>query len=41
MFLTCLGYPACKTAVWFPDMVLEVSRDDSVCPTCQPPPVHM
>lgn len=40
-FLTCVGFPACKTAVWFPDMVLEVSRDDSICPTCQPSPVHM
>ncbi|KAK5616132.1 hypothetical protein CRENBAI_017141 [Crenichthys baileyi] len=40
-FLTCLGYPACKTAVWFPDMVLEVSRHDSICPTCQPSPIHM
>ncbi|KAM9745947.1 LOW QUALITY PROTEIN: DNA topoisomerase 3-alpha [Menidia menidia] len=41
MFLSCVGYPACKTAVWFPDMVLEVSRDESVCPTCQPSPIHM
>uniref|UniRef100_A0A8B9KXF4 DNA topoisomerase n=1 Tax=Astyanax mexicanus TaxID=7994 RepID=A0A8B9KXF4_ASTMX len=40
-FLSCLGYPACKAAVWFPDTVLEVSRDDSVCPTCRPHPVHM
>ncbi|XP_037545396.1 DNA topoisomerase 3-alpha [Nematolebias whitei] len=40
-FLTCMGYPACKTAVWFPDTVLEVNRDESVCPTCQPSPVHM
>ncbi|KAM6904896.1 DNA topoisomerase 3-alpha [Xenentodon cancila] len=40
-YLSCVGYPACKTAVWFPDTVLEVSRDDSVCPTCQPSPVHM
>lgn len=40
-FLSCVGYPACKTAVWFPDTVLEVSRDDSVCPSCQPHPVHM
>ncbi|XP_076865277.1 DNA topoisomerase 3-alpha [Brachyhypopomus gauderio] len=40
-FLSCLGYPACKAAVWFPDAVLEVSRDDSVCPTCRPHPVHM
>ncbi|XP_051569913.1 DNA topoisomerase 3-alpha-like isoform X2 [Myxocyprinus asiaticus] len=41
MFLSCLGYPACKAAVWFPDTVLEVSRDESVCPTCRPHPVHM
>ncbi|XP_045929127.1 DNA topoisomerase 3-alpha isoform X1 [Micropterus dolomieu] len=40
-YLSCVGYPACKTAVWFPDTVLEVSRDDSICPTCQPHPVHM
>uniref|UniRef100_A0A667XA94 DNA topoisomerase n=1 Tax=Myripristis murdjan TaxID=586833 RepID=A0A667XA94_9TELE len=40
-FLSCMGYPACKTAVWFPDTVLEVSRDESVCSTCQPHPVHM
>uniref|UniRef100_A0A672HE87 DNA topoisomerase n=1 Tax=Salarias fasciatus TaxID=181472 RepID=A0A672HE87_SALFA len=40
-FLSCVGYPACKTAVWFPDAVLEVSRDDGVCPSCQPHPVHM
>nr|XP_046270120.1 DNA topoisomerase 3-alpha isoform X2 [Scatophagus argus] len=40
-YLSCVGFPACKTAVWFPDTVLEVSRDDSVCPTCQPYPVHM
>lgn len=41
MFLSCMGYPACKAAVWFPDTVLEVSRDESICPTCRPPPVHM
>ncbi|KAJ0058184.1 hypothetical protein NL108_009054, partial [Boleophthalmus pectinirostris] len=40
-YLSCTGYPACKTAVWFPDMVLEVNRDDSICPTCRPHPVHM
>lgn len=40
-YLSCTGYPACKTAVWFPEMVLEVNRDDSVCPTCRPHPVHM
>lgn len=41
MFLSCMGYPACKAAVWFPDTVLEVSRDESVCQTCRPHPVHM
>ncbi|KAG5279433.1 hypothetical protein AALO_G00077730 [Alosa alosa] len=40
-FLSCTGYPACKSAVWFPDSVLEVRRDDSICPTCRPHPVHM
>ncbi|XP_030646362.1 DNA topoisomerase 3-alpha [Chanos chanos] len=40
-FLSCMGYPSCKAAVWFPDTVLEVSRDDSICPTCHPHPVHM
>uniref|UniRef100_A0AAV2KL87 DNA topoisomerase n=1 Tax=Knipowitschia caucasica TaxID=637954 RepID=A0AAV2KL87_KNICA len=40
-YLSCTGYPDCKTAVWFPDMVLEVLRDDSVCTTCLPHPVHM
>ncbi|KAL4658388.1 DNA topoisomerase 3-alpha [Arapaima gigas] len=40
-FLSCTGFPSCKSAVWFPDSVLEVSRAESVCPTCQPPPVHM
>ncbi|XP_008328483.1 DNA topoisomerase 3-alpha isoform X1 [Cynoglossus semilaevis] len=40
-YLSCVGFPACKTAVWFPSTVQEVSRDESVCPTCRPHPVHM
>uniref|UniRef100_A0A674ELQ5 DNA topoisomerase n=1 Tax=Salmo trutta TaxID=8032 RepID=A0A674ELQ5_SALTR len=40
-YLSCVGYPECKCSVWFPDTVLEVNRDESVCPTCQPSPVHM
>uniref|UniRef100_A0AAZ3P0D1 DNA topoisomerase n=1 Tax=Oncorhynchus tshawytscha TaxID=74940 RepID=A0AAZ3P0D1_ONCTS len=40
-YLSCVGYPECKCSVWFPDTVLEVNRDESVCPTCQPRPVHM
>ncbi|XP_078096496.1 DNA topoisomerase 3-alpha [Mustelus asterias] len=39
-YLSCTGYPNCKSAVWFPDSVLGVSRDESVCPTCKPHPVH-
>ncbi|XP_028670259.1 DNA topoisomerase 3-alpha [Erpetoichthys calabaricus] len=40
-YLSCTGYPGCRVAVWFPDSVLEVSRDESVCPTCRPHPVQM
>ncbi|XP_061455143.1 DNA topoisomerase 3-alpha [Rhineura floridana] len=39
-YLSCLGYPICKSAVWFPDSVLEVSKDDSICDVCKPHPVH-
>ncbi|XP_019397469.1 PREDICTED: DNA topoisomerase 3-alpha [Crocodylus porosus] len=39
-YLACMGYPACKAAVWFPDFVLEVSKDDSICAVCKPHPVH-
>ncbi|XP_048465675.1 DNA topoisomerase 3-alpha [Rhincodon typus] len=39
-YLSCMGYPNCKSAVWFPDSVLEVSRDDSICPTCKPHPIY-
>ncbi|KAJ7305990.1 hypothetical protein JRQ81_010356 [Phrynocephalus forsythii] len=40
-FLSCMGYPTCKSAVWFPDSVLEVSKDGSVCGECsRPHPVH-
>ncbi|NXF88234.1 TOP3A topoisomerase, partial [Eubucco bourcierii] len=39
-YLSCTGYPACKSAVWFPDFVLDVARDESVCAVCKPHPVH-
>ncbi|XP_053551092.1 DNA topoisomerase 3-alpha [Bombina bombina] len=39
-FLSCVGYPSCKSSVWFPSSVLEVSRDDSICDICRPHPVH-
>lgn len=39
-YLSCMGFPECRSAVWFPDSVLEASRDNSVCSVCQPPPVY-
>ncbi|XP_063286717.1 DNA topoisomerase 3-alpha [Pelobates fuscus] len=39
-YLSCVGYPGCKSSVWFPSSVLEVSRDVSICTTCGPHPVH-
>lgn len=39
-YLSCMGYPACKTAVWFPDFVLDVAKDESICAECGPHPVH-
>ncbi|NXA04200.1 TOP3A topoisomerase, partial [Sapayoa aenigma] len=39
-YLSCMGYPACKAAVWFPDFVLDVTRDESICDVCKPHPVH-
>ncbi|XP_055450078.1 DNA topoisomerase 3-alpha isoform X2 [Psammomys obesus] len=39
-YLSCTGFPECRSAVWFPDSVLEASRDNSVCSVCQPAPVY-
>ncbi|XP_004713017.1 DNA topoisomerase 3-alpha isoform X1 [Echinops telfairi] len=39
-YLSCMGFPTCRSAVWFPDFVLEASRDESVCPVCQPQPIY-
>ncbi|XP_035195608.1 DNA topoisomerase 3-alpha [Oxyura jamaicensis] len=39
-YLSCTGYPACKAAVWFPDFVLDVAKDESICAECRPHPVH-
>lgn len=39
-YLSCTGFPECRSAVWFPDSVLEASRDNSVCNVCQPAPVY-
>ncbi|XP_036875404.2 DNA topoisomerase 3-alpha isoform X5 [Manis javanica] len=39
-YLSCVGFPDCRSALWFPDSVLEASKDGSVCPVCQPHPVY-
>ncbi|KAM9098574.1 DNA topoisomerase 3-alpha [Sarcophilus harrisii] len=39
-YISCMGYPDCRKAIWFPDSVLEVSKDESVCPVCKPHPVY-
>ncbi|XP_036307738.1 DNA topoisomerase 3-alpha isoform X1 [Pipistrellus kuhlii] len=39
-YLSCTGFPECRSVVWLPDFVLEASRDESVCPVCRPQPVH-
>ncbi|XP_061415738.1 DNA topoisomerase 3-alpha isoform X2 [Lethenteron reissneri] len=38
--LTCLGFPNCRAAVFFPDFVLEATRDESICQFCQPNAIH-
>ena len=30
-FLSCMGYPECRAAIWFPDFVLHASVDDAIC----------
>ncbi|XP_020823025.1 DNA topoisomerase 3-alpha [Phascolarctos cinereus] len=39
-YLSCMGYPDCRKAIWFPDSVVEASKDDTVCPVCKPHPVY-
>ena len=38
-FVTCSGFPDCKTAVWFPNFVLSASVEQTDCQRCQPGPV--
>ena len=38
--LSCMGWPQCTMAVFFPQFVLEMSVDSSVCTTCSPGPVQ-
>uniref|UniRef100_H2Z236 DNA topoisomerase n=1 Tax=Ciona savignyi TaxID=51511 RepID=H2Z236_CIOSA len=38
--LSCTGYPNCRNALFLPSSVLDITVDSSVCPNCQPSPVH-
>uniref|UniRef100_UPI00358E05CE DNA topoisomerase 3-alpha n=1 Tax=Myxine glutinosa TaxID=7769 RepID=UPI00358E05CE len=38
--ISCSGYPSCKAAVWFPDGVLEVAKDEGTCDKCSPQSIH-
>ncbi|XP_013416438.1 DNA topoisomerase 3-alpha-like [Lingula anatina] len=40
LFLSCMGYPECRNAMWFPDAVLEATVTDEICDKCLPGPVH-
>ncbi|CAI9740965.1 DNA topoisomerase 3-alpha-like isoform X1 [Octopus vulgaris] len=40
-YLGCIGFPECRNAMWFPDFVLKVEVDGTICPRCQPGPVHL
>lgn len=35
-YLGCAGYPACKSAVWFPNNVTGVTVTNDTCPNCGP-----
>ncbi|XP_034311164.2 DNA topoisomerase 3-alpha isoform X1 [Magallana gigas] len=34
-YIGCQGYPSCRSAIWFPDFVLDASVSDVKCETCQ------
>ncbi|XP_072168327.1 DNA topoisomerase 3-alpha-like [Diadema setosum] len=38
--VSCMGYPACKAAVWLPAAVESAELSDTVCQECRPGPVH-
>eukprot|EP00795_Rhopilema_esculentum_P009199 gene9199-16873_t len=40
LMLGCQGYPTCKNGIFLPKFVLKATRLASVCPRCQPSPVH-
>ncbi|XP_063235537.1 DNA topoisomerase 3-alpha isoform X2 [Bacillus rossius redtenbacheri] len=35
-FLSCMGYPDCRSAVWFPGSVERLAVSDHTCPQCGP-----
>ncbi|KAL1494433.1 hypothetical protein ABEB36_010032 [Hypothenemus hampei] len=35
-FLSCMGYPECKTSLWFPAMVKNIEITDETCQQCGP-----
>ena len=39
--LSCMGYPNCRAAQWFPDAVVEAQVLDDLCDKCAPRNVHM
>lgn len=32
-FISCMGYPECKNAIWLPDYVLEAVVQEEICDT--------
>ena len=37
-FMSCMGYPQCKSAIWLPNSVRAVEVDPRTCPTCSSHP---
>ncbi|KAF7267076.1 hypothetical protein GWI33_019678 [Rhynchophorus ferrugineus] len=35
-FISCVGYPACKNAIWLPSLVTNLDVTDQSCPDCGP-----
>nr|XP_054763637.1 DNA topoisomerase 3-alpha-like [Lytechinus pictus] len=38
--VSCMGYPGCKAAVWFPAVIESAKVSDTVCQQCRPGPVN-
>ncbi|XP_075231110.1 topoisomerase 3-alpha isoform X2 [Lycorma delicatula] len=35
-YISCLGFPQCKTSLWFPSTVVDVKLAPNTCPQCGP-----